>query len=322
MNRLTRVLKILIINLILLFVVIFIVDFICYKMLCKEFPVKHSHYYFSKFYKKITIQEEFKLRYDENNKFGYKDYTPIHSPMQHNINDNESIIILGCSMAFGLGLNEEQTISSKLSNILNITIYNRANPGRGLQEIIYLFSDDNSLKKIKKEPKYILYFYNPDHIRRMVERTTPSNKIDCSNLFYKKQRNKLVKSQLSFWEDFYFADWIKQKFFDKKLLFRFQNEKIFNLFELHLKTISLLIKENYPNSKFIIIKFADSVYPEYDKYLEYNFNILDLQKETGINIMKYRGEKNEYTVDKRCHPSEYYWDTVLPVILKKLEESK
>lgn len=276
--------------------------------------MKNNHYYFSKFYKQINAENEFKSRYDKNRIYRYKDFTS--SKIESH---NKSLIILGCSIAWGVGLEDYQTISYKLSKVLKSTVYNRAFIGTGYQDIIYLFSDKLSLEKMNKEPEYILYFYNPDHLRRMIVRTTSSNKISYPYLFYRNKDNKLVQSKLSILEDFYFVDFIKNRYFDNKIHINFLDKKLFNLFCLHMETISLLIKEKFPKTKFVIIRLGDSFIRNYDDYLDENYDVIDLPKETGIKLMDYYGKINEYTVDKSCHPSEKYWDTVLPIILKKLE---
>jgi hypothetical protein len=80
-------------------------------------------YSFKKFLKpKIIRPDEYKLNSD-----GYR------TAEFKKINWKDSVVIFGCSMVFGEGLDEEQTISYKLSKLINLPVINMGAIGTSIQ---------------------------------------------------------------------------------------------------------------------------------------------------------------------------------------------
>lgn len=66
-----------------------------------------------------------------------------------NINWPESIVLFGCSMAFGTGLTEEETVSYKLSKLLGKTVVNLGVPA---SSILYSVYNQLALKEMNVKP--------------------------------------------------------------------------------------------------------------------------------------------------------------------------
>ena len=299
---------ILFINFIFIFCVFFCIEYLCYLKLSKIFPADSSFHFF-KFYKVPSLQSYLGSIYKTTKYDG----------------SNNSIIIFGCSTAYGINkessdnlLSEQDTISYKLSKELKRDVYNLAVPGGGLNEILFQLRNKKLKKRIKKAPEYIIYFYTPEHLRRMVMRCTASDK-RYPVVFYKVKNNKKLQNKNFFiLEDLYSYNLIMAYLTTKNSKITNSITNIEKLLELYINNINKEIVDNYKNSKFIIIKIS-TVYNFEDKIFS-KYNTIDLTKETGYDIINSKQNNDLYWVDDNCHPNGRYWDMALPIIIKKLKE--
>lgn len=209
---------------------------------------------------------------------------------------NKNILVLGCSMAYGAGLSIEETISYRLNKILGSTVINSAIPGGGLQHIIYLLSLPEYRNFISKDCKYIIYFYNPDHTRRMISLTTPFVR-ENHFVFYKKNKDGLALKKHVFLNESYLI----QKLYDITFFSgnNYRPKWFIGLWNRHFQNLFNQFREIYPNSKLIIVKFSRMMETEEHQYLPKGVAdlVIDIPSETGIDVMTPENEL-VYTVDR------------------------
>ncbi len=161
----------------------------------------------------------------------------------------DSIIIFGCSYAYGYVFPNEQTISYVMSKYSKRPIYNRAINGWGIQHVIYQLRDENFYKEIKTRPKYIFYVLmgNSGHFRRLYYTCFPN--IDDINYYFgfKNRNGKLEERKpfLNLYYNFAIFRHIQNKLIDRYVDINFwekPNKKLFDFFILHFKTINELLK--------------------------------------------------------------------------------
>lgn len=98
------------------------------------------------------------------NHYNFKTFLPTNTNYRVNssgyraaefdtIDWKESIVIFGCSMVFGEGLDEEQTISYQLSNLLNCPVINMGVTGSSIQHSVH---NQVILKKNYPTPRAIV----------------------------------------------------------------------------------------------------------------------------------------------------------------------
>ena len=127
-------------------------------------------------------------------KFGFRftdsdtKYTILN---KHNIKDNfNEYVVVGGSTAFGVGASSDRnTISSKLSQMTNNTIYNFGlRAGNSFQELILFLQNLGNFKNLKKV--YILSGFNDLFLNSYIEK-----KILLSPpFFYQNEFNKSLKN--------------------------------------------------------------------------------------------------------------------------------
>ena len=192
-------------------------------------------------------------------------------------------------MAYGVGIRDNQTVSYKLSEKIGSTVYNMAIPAGGLNQILYILQKTNIKEYLKKEPEYFIYFYNPDHIRRIFVRCTPTA-IEPQFVVYKKEKDKLI---------------YKEHFFRENVwLYSFFNDEISNLWGNDFLEFITNVQKDY------FFCYLDAINAQIKKYIP---------KLTGVDVMLNTPENiKKYNADEQFHPNEYYWDLISPVLIDKL----
>ncbi len=308
---------VLLINIVVFAFVFILSEYICYKKLLESFPATHLSFRLPHIYNSDDINKFFLSKLDETDYFQFKDFEK---------QSDKSIILFGGSVAYGenknsdnLVLADEDTISYKLSQALNLSVYNRAIPGCGLNEILYQLKHPFLLKNITKEPEYIIYIYMPDHIRRMLMPCNPITK-QYFLTYYKLQKNNTLKER-KYW---FLKELYSYNLFMYNRIFAWQDntavkKQLYSYFQAYLNEINSEIKKIYPNTKFVIIIYS-SLYDFEDEIMS-EYNVIDIPKLTGIDIMNSNEElEKKYIADSFFHPNGDYWNMVLPVIVEKLNE--
>lgn len=230
------------------------------------------------------------------------------------------LLFFGCSYTYGSTINENQTLSYKVSKLTGRTAYNRGFPGAGPQMMLLQLQDSNFYKEIP-DAQYVIYTYIGAHLQRLyIYNNCISPTFDKkyeANPRYQLKNGKLEKVKprfLLFYSSFTvrkIQDYIQeQKERDQ--------EKSFELFLAILKESQRLVKMHYKNAKFIILLYKDSGKQTLDKSKiealeKAGFIVIDSEKLVGheLTSQKYRSEDKE-------HPSEAAWNEVAPKLVKEL----
>ena len=80
----------------------------------------------------------------------------------------KTILLFGCSYIFGEELNNNETINYYLSEITDYEIHNYAVSGYGTQQMLGILDEENFTIEEVNQSVYALYFYIPEHIRRVI----------------------------------------------------------------------------------------------------------------------------------------------------------
>lgn len=233
--------------------------------------------------------------------------------------NKHSIVLFGCSFAYGSKLNENQTFSYKLAKATNSTVYNRAFPGWGAQQMLYQLRRDDFYKQINP-PDYIIYTFIDDHINRLNNYQWGGIWGNQVNLRYKNENGTLVEVKPLF-KPIWFLFTVKEiQHFTEQYLNSFYNyPKNLEMFSLIMRESLKRIREHYPNVKFIILIYSncsclDSKEMAMFKSLEkQGFIILKTS-----DIVKENLNDPIYHFKEDCHPREKAWDVIVPGLVKKL----
>ena len=232
-----------------------------------------------------------------------------------NVNSKkEPIYIFGCSFAYGEKLSDTENFGYLLGEATKKPIYNFSFPGFSIQHTIYQL-ENMSFSNIPK-PKYVIYVYMFDHIRRMYTKFMQPHEINRYPYYkFDKNKNLVFQKQPNFsLSNFY----IVKKLLCYQAKYKAESKKYekenFQFAEQHFLRINELLKEKFPDSQFIILFYEL-------RDAERNYNWEKLKKE-GINIIYTGNLTNEDLSSEKyqlpdSHPSKEAWKLLVPKFIKK-----
>jgi len=285
-----------IISIIISAFVVFIIDIIFYTI-----DIHNINKLFEKF--KLTdrynwnyslITEPTNVKYILNSDFR----KPINTKSK-----KSPIIIFGCSYAYGAHLDNNETFGANLAKLTNRPVYNYGISGYGVQHFLSLL-ENKDFSDIKN-PEYIIFVYMYDHMRRMYSKYFES--LDKIRYFRYVYKNGNFDEDLE--DDFNLYLYRKiHSVYVKNLTDNTKNNEInLLMFSKYLERANLIIKERFPNAKFIIYVYED--------YNNYNWKMIE---DMGIKVVKnsdLRMVKSMKLSDG--HPSAEAWKYYTPIFIKE-----
>lgn len=328
-SKIANTTKIIVLNVLFILIVLVVIDYSLYLKLKHNYLKDTEH---PELFPPISYIENYKADFSQTtlmfqngktNNFDY--FRPISGKEYKNKN---SILIFGCSFAYSFGLEDNQTISEKLSQFTKRTIYNFGICACGIQHMYRLitFSNEALFKKITNPPSHVIYIYIPSHIQRLQSNMFPSPLLNNGRNLQYKIENDTLKENFSWFDAFSKTFLVKTMYYQKDLAINFydsnikdENSKLaYKLFSESKKKL----QEKYPNIKFIILRYE--IIDDYDEQME-EPQMWEELKNDGFIILKSSdliGIKYKYhsedTNQDGCHPSEYAWDLLIPPLVKEL----
>lgn len=317
--KIKNVLKIILINLSIFILLFLLLEFLTYLQ-----PNKTDADYIKRYneYAKENHLPKLKLGYYPCVEFNYnrakKTFRPVEIGKLKDI--KRPVLFFGCSFTYGSMLENNQTLSYKISKLTGRTTYNRGFPGSGPQLMLLQLQDPQFYKEVP-DTQYIIYTFIWDHILRLYAYNNciaPTSEGNYEiNLRYRLKNGKLEKVKpgyLLFYRSFLVKKiqyYIKQK---KSM----DKEEYFPLFLKILKESQSLAKKHYKNPKFVILLYKDSggaIFNESQiKAIEKEgFIVIDAEKLVGHELMS-----QKYRMPDKEHPSEQAWNEIAPKLIKKL----
>lgn len=217
--------------------------------------------------------------------------------------NSDNIFIFGCSYAYGGPLEADEIFSAYLAEDTKYSVYNFAYGGWGIQHFLALLEnyDFSSIKS----PKYVIYVYMSDHVRRMYSKYS-----DFLNTYYFRY---LYKNNNFYVDKFNLPTLYIYRKLNMQYIKHISNSekfktKNFSLFSKYIEKINTLIQQKFPGSKFIIFVFDDQM----------NYDWSQIEK-MGISVIK---EENidPYNDMERLpdgHPSAKAWKHCTELFVKE-----
>ncbi len=311
------------INVIILVSLCFLLNWVIYKYFYNsiEYNLQNSN--------EISYSlKRYNMDYDK-----IKEIYSIRKPVGLKYN-NESIMIFGCSYAYGFLLEEKQTLAYKLSELLKRPVYNYASPGQSPQFAI-LRIRSHELDNVIKNSKYAIYVVIGEHVWRVhvnsggfkPEYVWP--RMIVKNVINKDAKGKRKKEQtlVHYWAKFpdiegsYIVKYVKKIWFAKILTpmnNKFVQNYMFDFIKLHFLTIQKELKEINPDIKMIIIVYNDEKETELFSHSQ-RWNEFEKEGIIVVDLNKEIPYVSEYRIPNNGHPSELAWNEITKLMVKKLK---
>ncbi len=251
-------------------------------------------------------------------------------PIMNSESKQDSIIIFGCSYAYGYIFENEQTISYVLSKYSKRPIYNRAINGFGIQHAIYQLRDENIYNDIKTKPKYVFFVLMDclGHLSRLYNTAFPNILSDEYFLTYEKRGNELVEKKpfLNLYFNLavfrHIQNILSNKRIEKKLTENPEKED-FDLFIFHFKTLNNLIKQKWSDEnskeypKLIILAFEENKKELWeDELKKEGIDVIDIADAIGVHDLS-DTKKGYFEPEIAGHPNAKVWTALMPYLKKR-----
>ena len=303
---LKKYLKIFIVNFFIILFILITVEFILVYALFKEQNWERTPF---KYHLANQVKAYFSNKYFDINKEIRKASYP------ENPSGKPPVAIMGCSYAYGLKLNDEETFAAQLSQYTGRTVYNLGIVGTSPREILYILENDELRSTlIKEEPEYIIYPYISHHLKRLYTdirfyANSPYYRLTDGKLQY-YNKNKFITSSM-----------IYRKILEYKQR-KMSDDEAFALFCIYMKQISEEVKRHYKNTKFVILIYEDAdgnsgnVLNEnhnWQPLIQDGIIVLNASKITNVGL-----HNPEYKIQNDKHPNALAWSLVVPAISNEL----
>lgn len=237
----------------------------------------------------------------------------------------EHLILSGCSMIFGVGLNEQDTLSSKLRvQRKDLNVLNFGFGGGGLQSILRAM-ELIDLKKIapQKKGKFV-FFFTYDHLHRWL--ATPrylawahprhyhyewkNGKLIGTNIENTEKYKNFMKARAAGVEEVYLRTGFDQTFHPEDIM-----SFVDGISELKKRYLGL-----YPSGKFVVMIYPYTIhYDILDQYLKEAG--LEFYNEVPAFVSWYEAQglfENSFKIPGEGHPTAAFNDYFSDVVLRRL----
>lgn len=286
--------------------------------------------YIKVFYDNRIVIQNF---YKEAKDIGYKPYLTYYKTIYPTYNERiklfkpvsygkdktkRPIALFGCSFTWGSFLKDNETFSAVLSNYTGRTVYNRGLYATGIPFFYYQLKQ-NFTKKDLNNPEYIIYTLIDDHFFRLltIRGWCKDPVLQYMYVLNKNGELKLSEPKFPFIHSL-FSSYIINKSIQN---YKYKKEQYKDIFLKLMREINEIIKEKYPETKFVILVYQDKSW----KYEKTKIDLLkQLENEeieiiytddlTGKDILK----QETYLSKDKFHPSSEAWQLIVPSLSKKL----
>lgn len=256
----------------------------------------------------------------------YKDFFllerfKIKPPLNNIKPDKKSILILGCSFAYGASLEDNETIGYQLSKLTGRTVYNRGIGGFGISEMLYQTKQADFYDSIDVPLEYAFYVFIHDHIRRILLMKYVSDVY----LNYEEEEGALIEKYPPFGILrclYSFRILMEKHIYNKWLNNESRKDELFDLMKRYFEEMRRALQARYPDIKFVIIKYPLLEHNAVSKYIESSerwkeledegFIIYDISKEFNVNF-----NDSEYRLPDG-HPKANAWEIVSRQLVRDL----
>lgn len=319
-NNYTKIIKIISVNIFVFLFLWFIFDIALYSLsiITYGFPKKQLfQMYQIKGTPRTFIEDCFSDEKPYSAKI-YKTRKPVGTEFKA-----DPILIFGCSFAYGMNLEDNQTFSTKLSKLTKRPVYNYAICGKSFQQMFFITESEEFYKKVPP-CSTVIYVMIEDHFKRLLGDPffLCENNIEVN---YKYKNKKLVVDNfdnpfVAFYKIDYTIRAIRRMLGKLYVNNEANNEQMTDeALAYFIKTRENLNKHWKNNPRIILFAYLpyNLSYNLIDKLKKENFEVITTQDLTEENL-----ENTENYMQENWHPTEAAWDLLTPLFIKKMQENK
>jgi hypothetical protein len=237
-------------------------------------------------------------------------------------------LFFGCSIAFGTGLEDNQTLPYYFQQESgNYNSYNFAYPGYGTNHMLARLEYQNLSKQVTEKNGIVFYVFFWDHIYRAIG--TMDRYIDWMHNapYYTMQDGKLVRKKM-FKDGRYYLSKVYELLYQSSIIKYFKIDFPLQLSDRHYDLVSEMIKvskekcaEQFGNDNFYVV-----IYPNVKKYKQKEMDrfkeYLVKKKINCIDLSDFIEYQDKYTLGGDSHPNANTNKLIANELIKQLSTFK
>lgn len=190
-------------------------------------------------------------------------------------------IFLGCSMVFGDGIRDNETLPYHFAKKnKNFTPYNFAHSGASPSPILYFLNNNKLANFVNEKDGIIIFSFIDNHVNRALAAIDeyqniayhPLYKINGLNEVYMASKSVKQVDGALYYPKSIWSQTMTSKYFLKES----HSEYEMNTFCSLMNSISNNLIENFPNSKIFLLKYPEISKLKIENCLSKDFKIIDL----------------------------------------------
>lgn len=253
--------------------------------------------------------------------------TPEHTRLTPDFDSTKSkhALFFGCSIAYGYGLNDNNTFPYYFQQNSGFNAYNFAFTGYGTNQMLARFEYENVSDLVREKDGIAVYIFFWDHIERAIGSMDRYTKWVSNAPYYEWQDDKLVRNK-AFKTGRPFVSGMYERLYQSSIVQYFNVGFPIGLNETHFDLVSEMIlqsknkyKEQFGSDKFYTVIYPSftEVDPEkYEKFLSYledkGLEYIDLTTDFKYTM--------EHTLGGDPHPNAKTNETLSQRLLQELEK--
>lgn len=309
-----NIVKYIIINLFIFLILLFLSEICLYKINAEKFAKTNCNFF-------MTTPFGYIISDPKIHKEDLRDYFTgddniskgrLPSGLEYS---SKPITVFGCSFAQGQFLENNQTFSYKISEILKRPVYNRAVNGQGFQEMYYQSTLPEFYSDVPKSDT-VIYIMIDDHYRRSY-----INNISILDryflLHYKIRNEELIYEQyknpfMNFLKSLYTVKYANLMYFEKYTDNPKNSDKITNDALLYFVKTRENLEKKWGKINFYVILYGKIRFKEEltKKLTDNGFIVIKTEDLTDADLEN----DTEYMLEDNGHPKEKVWNLLTPKI--------
>lgn len=244
----------------------------------------------------------------------HKRITPSYVKSSHdNDDEKEYALFFGCSIGFGYGLNDNQTIPYLYQLNGTINAYNFSYTGHGTNHVLARLTHQNIREQVNEKEGKAFYLFFWDHIARAVGTMKRYTHWLHFAPYYYLDGDSLIRRKM-FKDGRPISSFIYENIYQSNILNYFEVDFPLSLRASHFDLVAEMVVQSkiQYQTQFDDDDFYIVLMPAYKKVKEDDFNYFKKAlKQRGVSILDLTDIVNygpKYTLKNNPHPNEYFND--------------
>jgi hypothetical protein len=244
------------------------------------------------------------------------------TPKIQNYNEQYALFF-GCSIVYGYGLNDNETIPYKYQENGNITSYNFGFNGHGTNHVLARLEHEDLSKQVKEKDGKAFYLFFWDHIPRAIGTMKRYTEWLHNAPYYYREADKVVRNK-TFKEGKPITSFFYETIYHSSFLDYYNIDFPLSVNARHYELVALMIKEakkkyieQFGNKEFYMVLLPNNDTPknDFDEFIE----IVKQNEIEIIDLTDFVEYGPKYTLKGDPHPNAYFTSLFAKALYEKFK---